>query len=29
MAHYAKLDENNMVLAVEVIDDANCLDSER
>jgi len=28
MAHYAKLDENNMVLAVEVIDDANCLDSE-
>ena len=28
MAHYAKLDENNIVLKVEVVDNSDCLDSE-
>ena len=27
MAHFAKLDNNNVVLNVEVVDDKNCLDS--
>jgi hypothetical protein len=26
MAHFAKLDENNIVLNIEVVDNANCLD---
>jgi len=26
MAHYAKLDENNIVLRVEVVADSDCLD---
>ena len=26
MAHFAKLDENNIVLAVEVVNDSDCLD---
>lgn len=28
MAHYAKLDENNIVLRIEVVDNSNCLDSD-
>ena len=28
MAHFAKLDENNIVLSVEVVMDSDCLDAD-